>query len=174
MRVGIVAIVVITNFFPRHLFHKETYLNAGFKPFASKQMVIMTSKEGMLTCKPILNHQEGYTYVMEVCEDILDKVDEYVANEYYEKTDSETEKNDFEVIAYPRENANSKMSDYLDTIAENDVSDTVQSGNEDALQVMSDDDLMEGELINEKHMDSISHSKDRGSVGSRNTISRYF
>ncbi|CAB3241843.1 unnamed protein product [Arctia plantaginis] len=143
----------------------------GFKPFASKQMVIMTSKEGMITCKPTKSDQEGYTCVLEICEDILDKVDEYITNEFYEKTDSDTEKNDFEVIAYPKENTNSKMSDYLDTIAENDVSDTMQSGDEDMLQLIRDDDLNELEIVNEKHMDSVSHSKDRGSVESRTTIS---
>ncbi|XP_075988239.1 uncharacterized protein LOC142984486 isoform X2 [Anticarsia gemmatalis] len=113
----------------------------GFKPFASKQIIVMTSKEGNITCKSSKSDQDRYNFMLEICDDILDKVDESCS----ERLDSDTEKIDFEVIAYPKDNVDTKVNDYLDTITENDVSDTIGS-----LETLPEDEFVDSDLTQDK------------------------
>ncbi|XP_028178156.1 uncharacterized protein LOC114365717, partial [Ostrinia furnacalis] len=126
----------------------------GFKPFASKQIIIMTSKEGHITCE--YDGPKKYDQYGGVCEQNLDLCAEII-DELLNKVDevsSEREyKHDFEVIVYPHEkrdekfiNLDVKVNDYLDTIEENDLS--TETGPEDVLQIINDDDS-DG-LVNDK------------------------
>ncbi|XP_026741955.1 uncharacterized protein LOC113504066 isoform X2 [Trichoplusia ni] len=117
----------------------------GFKPFASKQIIIMTSKEGAITCKyesqkkydkNSFIDEDRYNYMYTIMEDILEKVEEIISDEYTEKLDSDTEKNDsFEIISIPVQSVQDakfeavemKVNEYLDTIMENDLTDTTNS-----------------------------------------------
>ncbi|XP_030022376.1 uncharacterized protein LOC115441655 isoform X2 [Manduca sexta] len=136
----------------------------GFKPFASKQIIIMTSKEGAITCE--YNHRrydkidlmsdEMYSYITEIIDDILDKVEELTIHNITERLDLDYG-NDFEVIAYPKCDSESKYcmegKEFLDTIDENDVTDTTLSTEvEDVIRVIEEDS--DG-LVNDKHLDVI-------------------
>ncbi|XP_063898080.1 uncharacterized protein LOC110373783 isoform X3 [Helicoverpa armigera] len=147
----------------------------GFKPFASKQIIIMTSKEGNLTCKyegqtdPIVD-EEKYNSVVEIIDDILDKVDE-VLDDFAEKIDLDNEKTDpFEVIAFPNalddskyDSVEVKVNEYLDTIEENDLTETSNS-----LETCTPDDVM---IINDDdYADSVLQDKDKLNILSARTL----
>ncbi|KAH9639519.1 hypothetical protein HF086_006492 [Spodoptera exigua] len=131
----------------------------GFKPFASKQIIIMTTKEGDDVSKnestTKLDHapidSEISKSINEIIDDVLEKVDEVVIDEFAEKDDSDSERNDaFEIIAYPKtvieskiDSNDVKVNDYLDTIEENDLTDTTNSleiGLDDGIHIVNDDD----------------------------------
>ncbi|KAF9419153.1 hypothetical protein HW555_004238 [Spodoptera exigua] len=131
----------------------------GFKPFASKQIIIMTTKEGDDVSKnestTKLDHapidSEISKSINEIIDDVLEKVDEVVIDEFAEKDDSDSERNDaFEIIAYPKtvieskiDSIDVKVNDYLDTIEENDLTDTTNSleiGLDDGMHIVNDDD----------------------------------
>lgn len=114
-------------------------------------MIIITSKEGTITCKS--SKSEQFNFVQEICEDILEKVDELISK-LPEKIDFDTDKIDFEVISYPKDNIESKVNDYLDTIVENDTSDTGASlDNADSLHIIRDEEFADSDgLVNEKHL----------------------
>ena len=100
----------------------------------------MTSKEGTVTCQYpgqnddslVVIDQELYNSMSIIIEDILKKVHE-LTSVFVEKHDFDNEKSDpFEVIPYPVESSKyftveSKASEYLDTIEENDLTETSAS-----------------------------------------------
>ncbi|KAL0809677.1 hypothetical protein ABMA28_011196 [Loxostege sticticalis] len=123
----------------------------GFKPFASKQIIIMTSKEGHITCE--YDGPKKYDqYGSAVCEQTIDFCDEIV-DEILTKVEEIADKHDFEVIVHPHEkreekfmSLDMKINDFLDTIEENDTS--IETGPEDIIQIINDDDS-DG-LVNDK------------------------
>ncbi|XP_064075558.1 uncharacterized protein LOC113391880 isoform X2 [Vanessa tameamea] len=117
----------------------------GFKPFASKQIIIMTSNEGKLTCEystkrnVVLN--EANKFVIDIVDELIDKVDEITENKY-----KEIEKNDFEVIAYPNENFDiERKVNELDTIDETGTDVTVSDLEEEEIKVI--DSVVDSDVI---------------------------
>ncbi|KAJ8704514.1 hypothetical protein PYW07_011702 [Mythimna separata] len=137
---------VVNNYNNRDIF--------GFKPFASKQIIIMTSKEGTITCQypgqnengDIIIDPEVYNSIFSIVEEILNKVFDLAIDEFAVKIDLDSEKNDpFEVISYPNDskyvNVDAKVSEYLDTIEENDMTETSNSLElGDDVMIVHDDD----------------------------------
>ncbi|XP_059062433.1 uncharacterized protein LOC131855207 [Achroia grisella] len=126
----------------------------GFKPFASKQITIMTSKEGSITCEydnPNRNEDlHRFNFIIGIIDDIIDKVYELTVEELYGKDF----KHDFEIVAHPINDDSieiDKVNDYLDTIEESDMNDTtvsMESGHDEYIDIDSDG------LINDKMLDS--------------------
>ncbi|XP_050558326.1 uncharacterized protein LOC118279859 isoform X1 [Spodoptera frugiperda] len=126
----------------------------GFKPFASKQIIIMTSKENESSTKidtAAVVDPEVTKSINEIIDDVLDKVDKVVIDDIPEKIDLDNEKNDaFEIIAYPKtmteskiDSVDAKVNDYLDTIEENDLTDTTNSLEmtlDEGMHIVNDDD----------------------------------
>ncbi|XP_046974774.1 metaxin-2-like isoform X2 [Vanessa cardui] len=117
----------------------------GFKPFASKQIIIMTSNEGKITCEYSANRNialdESNRFVIDIVDELIDKVDEITENKY-----KDIEKNDFEVIAYPNENFNvERKVNELDTIDETGTDVTVSDLEEEEIKVI--DSVVDSDVI---------------------------
>ncbi|XP_045457536.1 uncharacterized protein LOC123667741 [Melitaea cinxia] len=112
----------------------------GFKPFASKQIIIMTSRDGKITCEYNTNRNitkstlnESNQFIIDIMDDIITKVDEIADNKY-----TDIVKNEFEVIAFPNKNFASfenKVND-LDTINESGTDMTVSDLTEEVIKVI--------------------------------------
>ncbi|XP_053621164.1 uncharacterized protein LOC128681367 isoform X2 [Plodia interpunctella] len=138
----------------------------GFKPFASKQIIIMTSKEGGITCeydiKNIDPTDSRYDFIVEMIDDILDKVDEV---SFVDTFTIYNEKCDFEVIDSPKDSDSNitatidKKNVYLHTILEDCVdtnsieTNSVVSNSEDVIQIINDGDS-DG-IVNEKMLSPV-------------------
>ncbi|XP_045525804.1 uncharacterized protein LOC123715052 isoform X4 [Pieris brassicae] len=113
-------------------YNKDVF--AGFKPFASRQVIIMTTKNGTITCEyegqEMRQMEESYGFINDIIYDIIDKVDEII---------SDIDKH-FEFIPCPIiDKSYIKVNDFLDTIEENSVSIETE---EDVLQVIDDSDVL--------------------------------
>ncbi|XP_026316667.1 uncharacterized protein LOC113227839 [Hyposmocoma kahamanoa] len=136
----------------------------GFKPFASKKIIIMTSREGNITCQYSLPHKFGstpmnpgdYNFAVDIIEDVLDKVNEMIVDEFTEKHDGDTEKNGFEVIAFPSNlNDEGNKSDSFGPNEEQalETNLSVEDGLEDVIQIINDEETTYSEgLIGDKHL----------------------
>ncbi|XP_062528872.1 uncharacterized protein LOC101745843 isoform X2 [Bombyx mori] len=124
----------------------------GFKPFASKQIIILTSKGGDISFENSgrksnnkLNiDKETYKYIIDLIDELFDKVDEAILDNYAE---TDLERNDFEIIAFPGDVVciDTKVNDYLDTIDEIDNADTTISI--DTEEILNDNDS-DGLVVN--------------------------
>ncbi|XP_052754205.1 uncharacterized protein LOC128201415 isoform X2 [Galleria mellonella] len=123
----------------------------GFKPFASKQIIIMISKEGAITCEydhPNKNYylHDRFNFIIDIVDHIIDQVHESTVEQLYEK-----DKHGFVIVTYPNNDESididKKVSDYLDTIEENDTTMSMESGH-DVLNIINEGDS-DG-LINDK------------------------
>ncbi|XP_045782482.1 uncharacterized protein LOC123879030 isoform X1 [Maniola jurtina] len=120
-------------------FNKDIF---GFKPFASKKMIIMTSEKGNIMCrydgpkKCVINEENDF--IIDLINEIIDKVDEIIEHCY---------NHDFEVIAYPNDNFEKKINDYLDTIDEGTDVTGLDIGEEE-IQVIDGliDTMIDGDL----------------------------
>lgn len=133
---------------------------SGFKPFASKQIIIMTSKEGRVTCKydepcnyPNYDH---YEFLYELVDDIVNKAGKIIA----EKEIILMEKNDFEIISDLTEECNylamDNINNYLETIEENNMTNKTYSidNGEDLIQVINEEDVNDG-LVADNHLTEV-------------------
>ncbi|XP_013177048.1 PREDICTED: uncharacterized protein LOC106124681 isoform X2 [Papilio xuthus] len=131
----------------------------GFKPFASKQIIIMTSKEGEVTCRyeePCkYPNYDNYEMIYELIDDIIKKTEKIIT----EKEIIVIEKNDFEVISALNTEENyvtlDNINDYLDTIEENDLTNQTYSidNGEDLIQVINEEDIIDSDgLVTDKHL----------------------
>lgn len=144
----------------------------------------MTSKEGTVTCQYpgqidgdlIIDH-ELYNAMFRIIEEILNKVDELTIYEFMEKVDLYQEKNDpFEVIPFPNDSkyisVEAKVSEYLDTIEENDQIETSNS------LVLSDDILIVNDDETENDLNDGNVAAMREKSASQKTLvgecARYF
>lgn len=114
----------------------------------------MTSKENESSTKidtAAVVDPEVTKSINEIIDDVLDKVDKVVIDDIPEKIDLDNEKNDaFEIIAYPKtmteskiDSVDAKVNDYLDTIEENDLTDTTNSLEmtlDEGMHIVNDDD----------------------------------
>ncbi|XP_050678572.1 uncharacterized protein LOC126974898 isoform X3 [Leptidea sinapis] len=114
-------------------FNKDVF---GFKPFASKQVIILTSDEGKLTCeyegKRHYILEETHNLIIDIVCEIIDKVDEIIVDRSIE--------NNFEFIPCPNlDKSYIKVIDFLDTIEETVDSLSVDTVTEDIIQVIEED-----------------------------------
>lgn len=130
-------------------------LKAGFKPFASKQVTIL-SNDGKLTCK-YGNSRENtsvlsdeHKFLIDIVEEIIDKVDEIINCSI-----NEIREHEFEVIAYPNETFNNvDRRDCLDTIEENvtDATMSIEMIGDDEIQVINSG--LDSDGLNDKFVKS--------------------
>ncbi|XP_050358870.1 metaxin-2-like isoform X3 [Nymphalis io] len=119
----------------------------GFKPFASKQIIIMTSNEGKITCEYNSNSNKKIAltdvnkFIIDIVDELIDKVDKISDNKL-----KYIHRDDFEVIAYPNENFNfeRKVND-LDTIDETGTDVTVSDLEEEEIKVI--DSVVDSDVI---------------------------
>ncbi|XP_013136767.1 PREDICTED: uncharacterized protein LOC106101931 isoform X2 [Papilio polytes] len=138
----------------------------GFKPFASKQIIIMTSKEGRVTCKydepcnyPNYDH---YEFLYELVDDIVNKAGKIIA----EKEIILMEKNDFEIISDLTEECNylamDNINNYLETIEENNMTNKTYSidNGEDLIQGINEEDVIDGLVADNRLTKVVSNEGD--------------
>ncbi|CAH2056382.1 unnamed protein product, partial [Iphiclides podalirius] len=150
----------------------------GFKPFASKQIIIMTSEGGKISCEcdGALEHlsinNESFAFMVEIVDEILAKVDEITAI----MPTSNVDRGDFVLIPCP--NANDEcnypdyenMNEYLETIAESDLTNTTSSADEDDVaQIINDDEIDSDGLVNDKHLSGNVVANDNANFAHRPT-----
>lgn len=108
----------------------------------------MTSEKGNITCQYdgpkecVINEENDF--IIDIVNEIIDKIGEIIENCY---------KHDFEVIAYPNDNFEKKINDYLDTIDEGTDVTGLDVGEEE-IQVIDGliDTMIDGDLDSDATM----------------------